>query len=148
MAIKSQILADFMDDFSPSLVPEVEKELLLKTGTSSEVWTLFTDGALNVRGSEIGIVQKPPTDGIIRQSIKTTRFTNNEAEYEAMIAGLELAKGLRAKVVEARCDSHLVVNQVNGSFKVQEDRMQRYLDKIQVTLQRFKEWTLIHILQE
>ncbi|XP_075100850.1 uncharacterized protein LOC142176653 [Nicotiana tabacum] len=137
-----------MADFSPSLVPEVEKELLLKSGTSSGVWTLFTDSATNVRGSELSIVLKPPTGGIIRQSIKTARLTNNKAEYEAMIAGLELAKSLGADIVEAKCDSLLVVNQINGSYKVREDRMQRYLDKIQVTLRRFKEWTLVHVPRE
>ncbi|XP_019251290.1 PREDICTED: uncharacterized protein LOC109230222 [Nicotiana attenuata] len=146
--IKSHILADFVDDFSPSLVPEVEKELLLKSGTSSGVWTLFTESATNVRGSGLGIVLKPPIGGVIRQSIKTVKLTNNEAEYEAIIAGLELAKGLGAKSIEAKCDSLLVVSQVNGSYEAREDRMHRYLDKIQVTLRRFKEWTLVLVPRE
>nr|XP_016455570.1 PREDICTED: uncharacterized protein YpeP-like [Nicotiana tabacum] len=111
-------------------------------GTSSRVWTLFTDGASNVKGSRLGIILKPPTGNTIGQSIKTPKLTNNEAEYEAMIAGLELAKCLGTEVIEAKCDSLLVVNQVNGTFKVQEDRMQRYLDKLQLTLHRYKEWTL------
>ncbi|XP_019246477.1 PREDICTED: uncharacterized protein LOC109226132 [Nicotiana attenuata] len=117
-AIKSQILADFVADFSPALIPEVEKELLLKSGTSSGVWTLFTDGATNMRG------------------------------YEAMIAGLDLAKGLGAEIVEAKCDSLLVVSQVNGSYEAREDTMQRNLDKIQIALRRFKEWNLVHIPRE
>ncbi|XP_070029854.1 uncharacterized protein [Nicotiana sylvestris] len=96
----------------------------------------------------LGIILKPPTGNTIRQSIKTFRLTNNEAEYEAMIAGLELAKSLGAEVVEAKCDSLLVVNQVNKSFEVREDRMQKYLDKLQVTLHRFKEWTLDHVPRE
>nr|XP_009795835.1 PREDICTED: uncharacterized protein LOC104242480 [Nicotiana sylvestris]XP_016500713.1 PREDICTED: uncharacterized protein LOC107819139 [Nicotiana tabacum] len=91
---------------------------------------------------------KPHTGGVIRQSIKTPKLTNNEAEYEAMIAGLELAKGLGPEVIEAKCDSFLVVNQVNRSFKVQDDRMQRYLDKLQVTLHRLREWTLDHVPRE
>ncbi|XP_070032265.1 uncharacterized protein [Nicotiana tomentosiformis] len=84
----------------------------------------------------------------IRQSIKTPRLTKNEAEYEAMIAGLELPKGLGAEVIEAKYDSLLVVNQVNKSFEVREHRMQKYLDKLQVTLHRFKEWTLQHVPRE
>ncbi|XP_070049811.1 uncharacterized protein [Nicotiana tomentosiformis] len=79
---------------------------------------------------------------LLVKSVRTTRLINNEAEYEAMIAGLELAKSLGAEVIEAKYDSLLVVNQVNKTFKVLEDRMQRYLDKLQVTLHRFKEWTL------
>ncbi|XP_070025421.1 uncharacterized protein [Nicotiana sylvestris] len=114
-------------------------------GTSSGVWTLYTDGGSNVKGSGLGIILKPPMGGMIRQSIKTLKFINSEAEYEAMIAGLGLAKSLGAKVVEAKCDSLLVVNQVNRSFEVREDMMQRYLDKIQVILHRFKERTLVHI---
>ncbi|XP_070015705.1 uncharacterized protein [Nicotiana sylvestris] len=112
------------------------------------VWTLFTDGASNVKRSELGIVLKLPKGSTIRQSIKTSRLTNNEAEYEAMIAGLELAKSLGAEVIEAKCDSLLVVNHVNKSFEVREDRMQHYLDKLQVTLHRFKEWTLDHVPRE
>ncbi|XP_070025584.1 uncharacterized protein [Nicotiana sylvestris] len=65
-----------------------------------------------------------------------------------MIASLELSKSLGAKVIEAKCDSLLVVNQVNKSFEVREDRMQRYLDKLQITLHRFKEWTLDHVPRE
>ncbi|XP_070011370.1 uncharacterized protein [Nicotiana sylvestris] len=84
----------------------------------------------------------------IRQSIKTSRLTNNKAEYEAMIAGLELAKSLGAKVIEAKCDSLLVVNQVNKSFEVREERMQKYLEKLHVMLHRFKEWTLNHVPRE
>ncbi|XP_070029851.1 uncharacterized protein [Nicotiana sylvestris] len=148
MVVKSQILADFMADFAPTFIFEVEKELLLKTGTPSWVWTLFTDGASNVKGPEFGIILKPPMSSVIRQSIKTSKFTNNEAEYEAMIASLELAKGLGAEVIEAKCDFLLVVNQVNGSFAVQDDRMQRYLNKLQVTLHHFKEWTLYHVPRE
>ncbi|XP_070034470.1 uncharacterized protein [Nicotiana tomentosiformis] len=50
--------------------------------------------------------------------------------------------------MEAKCDSLLMVNQVNETFEVWEDRMQRYLDKLQVTLHRFKEWILQHVLRE
>ncbi|XP_070046774.1 uncharacterized protein [Nicotiana tomentosiformis] len=62
-----------------------------------------------------------------------------------MIAGLELAKSLGAEVIEAMCNSLLVVNQVNGTFKVKEEHMRRYLDKLQVALHRFREWTLQHV---
>nr|XP_009778832.1 PREDICTED: uncharacterized protein LOC104228125 [Nicotiana sylvestris] len=48
-----------------------------------------------------------------------------------MIVGLELAKSLGEEVIEAKCDSLLVVNQVNRTFEVREDRMQRYLEKLQ-----------------
>ncbi|XP_070055031.1 uncharacterized protein [Nicotiana tomentosiformis] len=82
---------------------------------------------------------------IIRQSIRIVKLTNNEAEYEAMIVGLELAKSLGAEVIKAKCDSLLVVNPVNGRFKVKEDRMWRYLNKLQMVLHQFIKWTLQHV---
>ena len=97
---------------------KIERELLIKSDTSSGVWTLFTDGASNAKGSGLGIVLKSPTGNIVRQSIRTTKLTNNEAEIKAMIVGLELARSLGAKIIEVKCDSLLMVNQVNGTFEV------------------------------
>ncbi|XP_070005582.1 uncharacterized protein [Nicotiana sylvestris] len=82
---------------------------------------------------------------VIRQSIRTIKLTTNEAEYEAMIAGLELAKSLGDEVIEANYNSILVVNQVNRTSKVKEEWMRRYLEKLQVTLHQFREWTLQHV---
>ncbi|XP_019261607.1 PREDICTED: uncharacterized protein LOC109239488 [Nicotiana attenuata] len=120
-------------------------ELLLTSGANSKIWTLFMDGTSKEKGSGIGIVLKPYAGGIISQSIRNVKLTKNEAEYEAMIAGLELVKNLGAEVIEAKCHSLFVVNQVNGTFEVKEERMRRYLDKLQVTLHQFKEWTLQHM---
>ncbi|XP_019248491.1 PREDICTED: uncharacterized protein LOC109227752 [Nicotiana attenuata] len=132
----------------PALIPEVERELLLNSGTPSGIWTLFMDGASNAKGFGLGIVLKPPTGNVVRQSIRTMKLINNEAEYEAMIAGLELAEILGAEVLEAKCDCLFMVNQVNGTFDVNEEQMRRYLDKLQVTLCRFKEWTLQHVPED
>ena len=43
--------------------------------------------------------------------------TNNEVEYEALVAGLDLAKAARASSVVIYCDSQVVTNQVNGNYK-------------------------------
>nr|XP_009767615.1 PREDICTED: uncharacterized protein LOC104218749 [Nicotiana sylvestris] len=64
------------------------------------------------------------------QTIQKNRKTNNEAEYEAMIADLELARSLGAETIEAKCDSLLVVSQVNGNYEAQEDRMQSEVDAL------------------
>lgn len=54
-------------------------------------------------------------DEIIEQSFRLDFATsNNEAEYEALIAGLQLAKAAGAKRVYAFCDSQLVINQFSG----------------------------------
>ena len=56
--------------------------------------------------------------------------TNNEAEYEALVAGLDLAKAARAESVIVYCDSQVVTNQVNGDYECKNERMWRYLDQV------------------
>ncbi|KAJ9550560.1 hypothetical protein OSB04_014605 [Centaurea solstitialis] len=53
--------------------------------------------------------------------------TNNEAEYEALIAGLDIAYKLGARHLNARSDSLLIVNQVNGDFQAKDSKMMSYL---------------------
>ena len=55
--------------------------------------------------------------------------TNNEAEYEALIYGLELAKHLGVKLLKVRLDSKLIAEQVAGRFAAKESRMKSYFDK-------------------
>ncbi|XP_070013048.1 uncharacterized protein [Nicotiana sylvestris] len=124
-------------EFGPEVQADKEKEK-----------AIVQDGASNVKWSGLEIILKPPKGNTIRQSIETSKLTNNEAEYEAMIVGLKLAKSLGAEIIKAKCDSQLMVNQVNKTFEVREDRMQMYLDKLQVTLHWFKEWTLQHVPRE
>ena len=55
--------------------------------------------------------------------------TNNEAEYEALIARLDLAKAAGAASVVIYCNSQVVTNQVNGDYEYKGERMKRYLDQ-------------------
>ena len=57
--------------------------------------------------------------------------TNNEVEYEALLAGVAMVRQLGGEVVELYFDSRLVVGQVNGDFEAQDERMQGYLTKVQ-----------------
>ncbi|XP_070057204.1 uncharacterized protein [Nicotiana tomentosiformis] len=112
------------------------------------VWTLFTDGASNIKGSGLGIVLVTPSGKTLRQAIKTVPLTNNKAEYEALVAGLELARGLDYEVITIKCDSQLVVNQVYGIFDIKDEHMQQYVNKVQALLTQFKEWSIIRIPRE
>ncbi|XP_070025569.1 uncharacterized protein [Nicotiana sylvestris] len=116
--------------------------------TTSGIWTLFMDKASNMKGSGLGVVLIKPSEETLRPTIKTILLTNNEAEYEALIAGLELAWGLGSDVIEIKCDSKLVVNQVYGIFDMNEECMQQYVIKVQTLLTRFWEWSITHILRE
>ena len=56
--------------------------------------------------------------------------TNNEAEYEALVAGLDLAKVAGAKSVVVHCDSQVITNQVNGNYKCKGKRMKKYWEQV------------------
>ena len=56
--------------------------------------------------------------------------TINEVEYEALVAGLDLAKAAEAMSVVIYYDSQVITNQVNGDYKCKGERMKRYLDQV------------------
>ncbi|XP_070039115.1 uncharacterized protein [Nicotiana tomentosiformis] len=69
-------------------------------------------------------------------------------EYEALNAGLELARGLDSEAVKIKCDLQLLVNQVYGIFDTKDERMKQYVVKVQALLSRFREWSITHIPRE
>lgn len=64
--------------------------------------------------------------------------SNNEAEYEALIAGLQIARKLGAKKIQAFGDSQLIVNQVNRTYEAKDATMKRYLDKVSTLIPFFE----------
>ena len=60
--------------------------------------------------------------------------TNNESEYEALIAGLDLAKVAGAARVVVHCDSQVITNQVNGDYECKGERMKKYLDQVKARI--------------
>ena len=83
------------------------------------------------RRHESEIVLTTPEGSIIEQSF-TLGFpaSNNEAEYEAVLAGLRSAITLRVTGLKVRCDSLLVVNQVSGDYIARDSRMAEYLQLV------------------
>ncbi|GJW40883.1 reverse transcriptase domain-containing protein [Tanacetum coccineum] len=68
--------------------------------------------------------------------------TNNEAEYEALIADLRTAEQMGIKNLQANVDSRLVVNQVNGSYIVKELGMIQYLEKVRALASNFIKFSI------
>ena len=56
--------------------------------------------------------------------------TNNEAEYETLVAGLDLAKVVGATSVVIYCNSQVITNQINGDYECKGERMKLYLDQV------------------
>ncbi|XP_022135947.1 uncharacterized protein LOC111007781 [Momordica charantia] len=66
------------------------------------------------------------------------RTSNNESEYEALLAGLRIAKGLGAVHIKVFSDSQLVVNQIREEYQAKDSRMEKYLTKVRSHLTQFK----------
>ena len=149
-ALKSQVLADFIADFTPNSQVQAEKELChLTEGQTSGTWELHVDGSSNVRGSGLGLVLTSPQGEKIEQAIRCGfKATNNEAEYEAMIAGLGLAKEMGAKRINVFSDSQLVVNQMQGSYQARDSKMTAYLEKTKELQSTFDEFTVSQVPRE
>ena len=56
--------------------------------------------------------------------------TNNETEYEALIAGLDLAWAIGVENMIIHCDSQVLTSQVNGNYECNSERMKRYLNEV------------------
>ncbi|XP_075665519.1 uncharacterized protein LOC142635206 [Castanea sativa] len=107
---------------------------------------VYTDGAFNRNGAGIGIVLITPEKLVMEKSLRLGFVaTNNEAEYEALLAGAQMVRHLGEEIVELYCDSRLVVGQVNREFEARDERMKKYLDRVKGVLGTFKSFKVRQI---
>ena len=71
--------------------------------------------------------------------------TNNNAEYNALICGLEEVKNLGADEVIVNLDSELVVKQINGEYRVKNPDIKPLFEKAIAALTTFKSFEIRHI---
>ncbi|GKE11087.1 reverse transcriptase domain-containing protein, partial [Tanacetum coccineum] len=71
--------------------------------------------------------------------------SNNEAEYEDLVAGLELAIHMEAKCLEVYTNSLLIANQVKGLYEAREELMKRYLEKVRELQEYFCSFAITQI---
>ncbi len=71
--------------------------------------------------------------------------TNNYAEYEGVIMGLEMALQIGARQVEVRLDSDLLVNQIKGGYKVKSSSLAKQYQKVMELVSKFDDFKIVHI---
>ena len=114
-AIKAQALADFIVEFTPCQGNLDERE-------DNKTWVVHVDGLSTLHARGIRVVLKSPEADTLKRKLRVHyQTTNNEAEYEALVKGLELAKSLGAESVLVQGDSQLVIGQVNGTYEAKEE---------------------------
>jgi ribonuclease HI len=89
----------------------------------------------------------PPTRlATVSERIGTA--TNNVAEYQALIAGLEAARAFPARAVRVRADSMLVVEQLNGRWRVKQSHLRPLHARARALLDAYEEADVAHVRRE
>ena len=97
----------------------------------------------------IGVVVEDSDGNVLYAGGETIGVaTNNVAEYRALIAGLKHAREVGATEVEVLGDSALVVNQVNGTWRIKEPHLRPLADEAARALREFERATLRHVRRE
>ena len=92
----------------------------------------------------VGVILKSPEgDKLKYAACLQYQTTNNEAQYEALLKGLELAKSFGAELVVVQGDLQLIINQVNGMCEAKEDRMKKCLNRVKQLVKKFKETSFV-----
>ncbi|KAM2633640.1 hypothetical protein EV1_024239 [Malus domestica] len=142
---KGQAVADFIADFTYHVdIVSTPKEVVSLHSKAQKIeltalaWSLYVDGSSDQQGCGAGLVfmthDKVAMEYALRFKFKAS---NNEAEYETLLAGLCLAEHLGVKRIDIFSDSQLVVNQVTNNFDAKDSSMAAYLAQTQLLLQHF-----------
>lgn len=111
---------------------------------------VYFDGACrgNPGPSAVGWVLVD-SDGIVDEGGETIgRATNNQAEYEALIRGLEVAVRYGYDEAEIRGDSELIVKQVTGAWNANDPTLREYRVRVHELLAEFADYTIKHVPRE
>ncbi|XP_024171593.1 uncharacterized protein LOC112177542 [Rosa chinensis] len=167
-AVKGQAIADFLAHHPPLELPVLkELEIACNTATlldkacipeyavwyqatiSLQPWVLFFDGSRTDAMAGAGIVLENPAGDRFSYSFQLTfQCTNNQAEYEALIIGLEVLLEMGVRDVQIRGDSQLVINQLLEKYRCTSWLLIPYLNRAIELLDQFTDVDMEHIPRE
>jgi ribonuclease HI len=112
--------------------------------------TVFTDGGArgNPGPAGIGVVITDDGQTLEEFGAYVGEMTNNQAEYTALLAGLERAQKHTDTDVRCVLDSELVVKQLSGEYKVKSEQLAKLFHQVRAQEKNFKRVTYEHTLRE
>ncbi|XP_024195631.1 uncharacterized protein LOC112198745 [Rosa chinensis] len=167
-AVKGQAIADFLAHH-PQLETPVLKELEIAYNATTrpdtacipeyevwyqatiflQPWVLFFDGSRTDTLAGAGIVLENPASDRFSYSFQLTfQCTNNQAEYEALIIGLEVLLEMGVRDVQILGDSQLVINQLLKKYRCTSWLLIPYLSRAVALLDQFTDVGMEHIPRE
>jgi ribonuclease HI len=140
-AIKSQVLADFVAEWTEIQTPPVPIE--------HETWIMYFDGSVMKEGAGACLVFISPL-GVRMEFLVRLHFSasNNTAEYESLTNGLRMAVELGIKRPEIKGDSELVVDQVMKDKNCMDPKMAAYCQAMRDLEDKFHVLELHHVLRD
>ncbi len=142
--LTTEIVKQIKDPYASTI-----KSLITKCG-KDEVIDLFIDGAANLQNKRAGIGGVMYRNGTELYSFSEYLHdaTNNEAEYQALIKGIQLALELKISSININSDSELIVKQIKGEYRVKHPNMQPLYAQAIDLLQKFSSWKISHVRRE
>ena len=142
VAIKSQILPDFISDWTELQTPGPPD--------LSSAWKMYFDGSKRLSGAGAGVILISPQGDKLRYVLRMDflNASNNEAEYEALIHGMRMAKACGATHLDIYGDSNLVVEQTMKKCDATKENMVAYRALYNTLEGEFEGCELTHIGRE
>jgi ribonuclease HI len=143
IAIKSQVLADFIVDWTGPTWRQDE--------SPEKVWTIHYDGAWCHAGAGVAAIITSPTGIKYRYAahlsfaLESDICTNNIAEYKDVILGLRKLRALYVTTCIVRTDSKIVAGQVEKEYSAKDPALMQYLTVVRSLEKQFKGFTLQHV---
>jgi ribonuclease HI/transposase InsO family protein len=137
-AIKSQVLADFLAEWTDTQLPTAPIQ--------PELWTMYFDGSLMKTRAGAGLLFISPLGEHVRYVLRLHfPASNNVAESEALVNDLRIAVELGVRRLDARGDSQLVIDQVMKNSHYRDRKMEAYCDEVRRLEDKFYGLELNHV---
>jgi len=94
----------------------------------AKYWMMYANGSFATSLGGVGVIILSLQKDVLKYGVQLQFLaTNNEAEYEAILTRLRIAKALGPRNLKLNTDSKLVVGHINSEYEAKEERMKRYL---------------------
>ncbi|CAL8136204.1 unnamed protein product [Prunus armeniaca] len=145
-SVKGQALAVFLAHH-PAQGQEEELEVEIGMALMEKnYWTMYFDGSSTETRSGAGVVIESPQGQMWQFAFQLDfKCTNNQAEYEALIIGLEILKEMKATRVLVYGDSQLVINQLTREYQCTSENLTMYYVTALNTADEFSRISFVHV---
>ena len=151
-AIKGQALSNFLADHPIPANWELSNDFLDEDVLNTEAllpWMMFFDGAAWQEESGAGVVFVSPQKQVLPFAfVLSEPCLNNVAEYQALIAGLQMALDMKISYLEVYGDSKLVINQLLTHYEVKHEGLIPYFQMATRLIEKFDGVSLEHSVKD